>query len=302
VPTRCTRFTKSQTSVQSGQDGQRGRAALAPPPAGGRPQMLCRGRTVRRLRPGAVIRRTSSGKRSYGGWSCVCPCDARAGADERCLCVAACVRRQAWARGCVRHRAAENLENLCIPTVPPLPPSKHSANPGLETTPRDRTRHSGDRREGGGGALLGFRRRTRDGKQRRRTMDGNLRRMLGCAPKNNFGAERRARTFYICGVACAAKRSPPVSLRGGPGPGRRERGKWRYVGWFWRERVEMAGVFGGNWEGMGGEPGPGPCGCGPCDWSGWVGMSACGKRPHVRRAAAAGGATRTGVEASEGNN
>jgi hypothetical protein len=168
--------------------------------------------------------------------------------------------------------------------------------------PRDRTRHSGDRREGGGGALLGFRRRTRDGKQRRRTMDGNLRRMLGCAPKNNFGAERRARTFYICGVACAAKRSPPVSLRGGPGPGRRERGKWRYVGWFWRERVEMAGVFGGNWEGMGGEPGPGPCGCGPCDWSGWVGMSACGKRPHVRRAAAAGGATRTGVEASEGNN
>jgi hypothetical protein len=299
VPTRCTRFTKSQTSVQSGQDGQRGRAALAPPPAGGRPQMLCRGRTVRRLRPGAVIRRTSSGKRSYGGWSCVCPCDARAGADERCLCVAACVRRQAWARGCVRHRAAENLENLCIPTVPPLPPSKHSANPGLETTPRDRTRHSGDRREGGGGALLGFRRRTRDGKQRRRTMDGNLRRMLGCAPKNNFGAERRARTFYICGVACAAKRSPPVSLRGGPGPGRRERGKWRYVGWFWREGWRWREFLVGTGKGWVGNRARARVGV--AHVTGRVG-SACGKRPHVRRAAAAGEATRTGVEASEGNN
>lgn len=61
------------------------------------------------------------------------------------LCLS--VRRKNWSgravpvrvcgdrRGCVRHRAAENLENLCIPTVPPLPPSKHSANPGLETTP-----------------------------------------------------------------------------------------------------------------------------------------------------------------------
>jgi hypothetical protein len=75
-----------------------GQAALAPPPAGERPQMLCRGSTVRRLRLGAAIRRTSSGKRSYGGWSCVCPCGARAGADKRCLCVCAETGVGAWMR------------------------------------------------------------------------------------------------------------------------------------------------------------------------------------------------------------
>jgi hypothetical protein len=110
------------------------------------------------------------------------------------------------------------------------------------------------------------------------------RRLLGCAPKRSFGPKRRAPTCYICGVACAAKPTPRVSLSGGPGPGGRESASFGGRG------VEMAGDFGG--KGWGWEEGPG----GPT-WQ--IGLSGCGTRPRAPRGCSGLGPTGPGVESSE---
>lgn len=109
-------------------------------------------------------------------------------------------------------------------------------------------------------ALTGLRRRCRC------PVDGKRRRLLGCAPKNIFGSQRLARTFNtsaFCGVACPVKRSPSVSLRGGPGPRRRERG--------WRQHAALVG-FGGRGVEMAGRDGVGSA-WQECRTGGSVGLS-----------------------------
>jgi hypothetical protein len=81
-------------------------------------------------------------------------------------------------------------------------------------------------------------------------------------PSGSHGLLIRLRSA-VCGVACSVKRSPSVSLRGGPGPRRRERG--------WRQHAALVG-FGGRGVEMAGRDGVGSA-WQECRTGGSVGLS-----------------------------